>query len=154
VAVYFFDSSALVKRYIQEIGSVWVQTICQHTRPEDLYIARIAGAEVVSAIARRGRAGHPSSQELTTVLDRFQQDFSAGYEIIEISPAIIARAMDFARTRFLRGYDAVQLAVASGLHDLRQVLVLPILTVVSADNDLNTAATAAGLTVENPNNHP
>ena len=50
MAVYFFDSSALVKRYIQETGSAWVQALCQQTPPEDLYIARIAGAEVISAI--------------------------------------------------------------------------------------------------------
>ena len=95
--------------------------MCRRSQPEDLYIARIAGAEVVSAIARRGRAGHLSPQELTAALDRFQQDFATGYEVIEISPALIARAMDFARTRFLRGYDAVQLAVASGLHDFESL---------------------------------
>lgn len=87
-------------------------------------------------------------------MDRFQQDFATDYEIIEMSPAIITRAMAFARTRFLRGYDAVQLSVAAGLHDLRQALGLPILTLVSADNDLNDAAIAEGLTVENPNSHP
>lgn len=152
--MYVLDSSALVKRYIQETGSSWIQTLCQHTQPDDLYIARIAGAEVVSAIARRGRAGHLTPQELTAALDRFQQDFAAGYEIIEMSPAIIDQAMTLARTRFLRGYDAVQLAVAAGLHDLRQVLGLPVLTLVSADTDLNVAATAEGLTVDNPNAHP
>ncbi|MGE0820489.1 MAG: type II toxin-antitoxin system VapC family toxin [Candidatus Binatia bacterium] len=154
MAVYFLDNSALVKRYIHERGSAWLQTLCQRSRPEDLYIARIAGAEVVSAIARRGRAGHLSSQALTAALDRFQQDFASGYEIIEISPAIIDRAMSLARTHFLRGYDAVQLAIASGLHLLRQALGLPILTLVSADTDLNAAATAEGLGVENPNNYP
>ncbi len=154
MAVYFLDSSALVKRYIQETGSAWVQTLCQQTHPEDLYIARIAGAEVVSAIARRGRAGHLSPRELAAALDRFQQDFATGYEIIEMSPAIITRAMHFARTRFLRGYDAVQLSVASGLHDLRQVLGLAVLTLISADNDLNAAAISEGMTIENPNSHP
>ncbi len=154
MAVYFFDSSALVKRYIQETGSAWIQALCQQTQAEDIYIARIAGAEVVSAIARRGRAGHLSPRALTTALDRFQQDFATGYEIIEMSPAIITRAMTLARTRFLRGYDAVQLSVASGLHDLRQALGLPILTLVSADKDLNDAAIAEGMTVENPNAHP
>ena len=140
MAVYFLDSSALVKRYIRETGSAWVQTLCQQIPPEDLYIARIAGAEVVSAIARRGRAGHLTPKELTAALDRFQQDFTTGYEIIEISPALILQAMALARTRFLRGYDAVQLAVAVGLHALRQVLGLPVLTLVSADTDLNVAA--------------
>ena len=101
MAVYFFDSSALVKRYIQEPGSAWVLTLSQHTPPEDIYIARIAGAEVVSAIARRGRAGHLTPKVLTAALDRFQQDFASSYEIIEVSPAMIGQAMTLARTRFL-----------------------------------------------------
>ena len=67
---------------------------------------------------------------------------------------LITRAMGFARLRFLRGYDAVQLAVAAGLHDLRHVLGLPVLTLVSADNDLNAATSAEGMIVENPNAHP
>ena len=154
MAVYFFDSSALVKRYIQETGSASVQTLFQQAQPQDLYIARIAGAEVISAIARRGRAGDLSPQELANALGRFRQDFATAYEIIDISPAIVARAMDFAQNRFLRGYDAVQLAVAWGLHTFRQMMGLPVLTLVSADNDLNAAATAEGLVVENPNASP
>lgn len=155
MAVYFFDSSALVKRYIQETGSAWVQTLFQQAQSQDLYIARIAGgAEVISAIARRGRAGDLSPQELANALGRFRQDFATAYEIIDISPAIVARAMDFAQNRFLRGYDAVQLAVAWGLHTFRQMMGLPVLTLVSADNDLNAAATAEGLVVENPNASP
>jgi uncharacterized protein len=49
----------------------------------------------------------------------------------------------------LRGYDAVQLASA-----LEVRLQVPLLILVSADGDLNTAATAEGLPVENPNTHP
>ncbi len=154
MSVYFFDSSALVKRYVQETGSAWVQVLCQQTPPQNLYIARIAGAEVISAIARCGRRGDLSPHDLATALDRFRQDFATTYEIIDISSAIVTRAMDFAQHRFLRGYDAVQLAVAWGLHTFRQTLGLPVLTLVSADNDLNAAATAEGLTVDNPNAHP
>jgi uncharacterized protein len=153
VAVYFFDSSALVKRYVQETGSAWVQALCQQASPQDQYIARIAGVEVISAIARRGKAGDLSPSALATALNRFHEDFARSYEIVEISPAIVARAMEFARRRFLRGYDAVQLAVASGLHSVRQILGLPVLTLVSADANLNSAAVAEGLVVSNPNDH-
>ena len=76
MAVYFCDSSALVKRYIQETGSAWVQALCQQTSPQDLYIARIAGAEVIAAIARRGRAGDLSQQALAIALDHFRRDFA------------------------------------------------------------------------------
>lgn len=154
MSVYFFDSSALVKRYVQETGSAWVQALCQHTSPHDQYIARIAGVEVISAIARRGKGGDLSPSALATALSRFHQDFATAYEIIELSPAVVARAMDFAERRFLRGYDAMQLAVAWGLQSFRQILGLPALTVVSADTDLNAATIAEGLAVVNPNDHP
>ena len=45
MAVYFFDSSALVKRYVQETGTAWVVGVLDPTAGNDLYMARIAGAE-------------------------------------------------------------------------------------------------------------
>jgi hypothetical protein len=54
----------------------------------------------------------------------------------------------------LRGYDAVQLAAALAVHRPRAAALLPALTFVCADARLNAAATAEGLTVEDPNDHP
>ncbi|NOT59076.1 MAG: nucleic acid-binding protein, partial [Acidobacteria bacterium] len=54
----------------------------------------------------------------------------------------------------LRGYDAVQLAAALEENDELMSFGLPALTLVSADAELNKAAQAEGLNVENPNNHP
>ncbi len=53
----------------------------------------------------------------------------------------------------LRGYDAVQLASALEANRLRQNNSLSAITFISADNNLNSAATAEGLAVDNPNNH-
>ena len=53
----------------------------------------------------------------------------------------------------LRGYDAVQLASALEANRLRQNNGLSAITFVSADNNLNSAATAEGMAVDNPNNH-
>ena len=53
VAVYFFDSSALVKRYAQETGSEWVMATTEPQTGHILYIAWITAVEVVSAITRR-----------------------------------------------------------------------------------------------------
>ncbi|MGO9469479.1 MAG: hypothetical protein ACLQIB_44780 [Isosphaeraceae bacterium] len=49
----------------------------------------------------------------------------------------------------MRGYDAVQLAAALQVHSQ-----IPSLTLLSADADLNAAAVAEGLSVDDPNNHP
>jgi uncharacterized protein len=49
----------------------------------------------------------------------------------------------------LRGYDAVQLAAALEIH-----FQIPSLTLLSAGVDLNAAAAAEGLSVDDPNTHP
>jgi hypothetical protein len=61
--------------------------------------------------------------------------------------------MDMADKHALRGYDAVQLAAALAIHEKRIAEGLPVLTLVSAAAELNAAALAEGLAVEDPNNH-
>jgi len=41
VAVYFLDSSAVVKRYVQETGTGWIKTIADPAAGHFLYVARI-----------------------------------------------------------------------------------------------------------------
>lgn len=53
----------------------------------------------------------------------------------------------------LRGYDAVQLAAALETHAKRTARKLQPLTLLSAEGDLNAAAIAEGLTVDDPNDH-
>ena len=52
-AAYFVDSSALVKRYVQEIGTAWVRGLTRRSPSTVIYIARITAVEVTSAVARR-----------------------------------------------------------------------------------------------------
>jgi hypothetical protein len=59
-----------------------------------------------------------------------------------------------AETYGLRGYDAVQLAAALDVNTSYHAAGLPTITLISADAELNAAATSEGLTVENPNNYP
>ena len=57
MAFYFFDSSALVKYYVSEIGSGWVEAVIDAQPPNHIALAQIAGVEVVAALAQRVRAG-------------------------------------------------------------------------------------------------
>ncbi len=75
------------------------------------------------------------------------------YRIVEMTAALLSDAMRVAETRAVRGYDAVQLAAALRLNTECVALGLSS-TLVSADGDLNAAAVAEGLTVEDPNTHP
>jgi uncharacterized protein len=132
VAVYVVDSSALVKRYI----------------------AGITGVEVVSALTRQARGGALAPTDAAQALTQFRHDFAHQYQTVDLTPLLIARAMALAETHALRGYDAVQCAVAVELHRARQARGMLVLTLVSADIALNTAAAAEGLQVEDPNAHP
>jgi len=54
----------------------------------------------------------------------------------------------------LRAYDAVQLAAAVALNNQRVAAGTGAVTLVSADQELNAAAAAEGLSVDDPNVHP
>ncbi len=71
-----------------------------------------------------------------------------------MTPAIFADAMLKARKRRLRAYDAVQLAAALEIRQQHQEVGLGPVTLISADQPLNAAALAEGLTVDDPNSHP
>jgi hypothetical protein len=68
VPVFFCDSSAIVKRYVKEIGTPWVLSLVAPAAGNRIYVARITSVEVVSAVTRRQRGGnftlnHVSLQE-------------------------------------------------------------------------------------------
>jgi predicted nucleic acid-binding protein len=154
VTVYFFDSSAIVKRYVRETGTAWVINITDLTMDNRIYVARITGVEVVSAITRQGRGGGLSITDAASAIEQFRYDFVNEYRVIEISQALIDRAMSLAETHALRGYDAVQLAAALEVNTRRLAFEMPVLTLVSADVALNAVATVEGLPVQDPNAHP
>ena len=147
MAQYYLDSSALVKRYVAERGTSWISSMCDAAAGHTLYIVRISGAEIIAALFRRSRAGSLS------LLDA-QADLPYDYQIVEVTEALVNTAMTLAERHSLRGYDAVQLAAALELQTALTASGLPTLTLVSADAELNTAAAANGLMVEDPNLNP
>jgi predicted nucleic acid-binding protein len=157
VAVYFFDSSALIKRYINETGTAWVQSLTDAASGHEIYIARVTTVEVVAAVTRRARGGGLEVNLATAVIAQFRTDAAQDYRIIELTPAVAGRAMTVAEVYGLCGYDAVQLALALEVYG--RLLALGLLdsnftyTFVSADMDLNAAAAGEGMTAEDPNTH-
>ena len=149
----FFDTSAIVKRYVNEIGSAWVAGLVGPASGNAVHLARVTGVEAISAIARRQRTGLISRADAALMLADFRHDFFNEYHIDEISPAIIAQAMVLAEIHSLRGYDAVQLAVVMEVSAECLAQGLP-LTLISADAELNAAAVIEGITVDDPNSHP
>ncbi len=152
--IHYFDSSAMVKIYLDEIGSDWVETVCLQNSEGEIGISQIAGAEVAAAINRRYRAGDIDATTLESALNAFEVDFSHFFVRIPVSLPIIQRAMKLIRRHPLRGYDAVQLATALEWADRLTDFGLAKPIFVGADTVLNQAAVSEGLQIANPNDHP
>lgn len=152
--LYFFDSSATVKRYSTEVGSKWVFGVLRPSAGNTIFVAHITGAETVAALARKRRGKHLTADETAKAINRFQRHFARRYHKLIITDDVIVAAMTLADKHELRGYDAVQLAVALQIEAEGKSINASPLTFVSADNDLNAAAHAEGLAIENPNNYP
>lgn len=154
MADYFFDSSGLVKRYVAESGTAWVIDKFKPRQRSEIAVSQISAVEVVSAITRRRRGGSLETDKSEKAIRRFLRDYHSRFAVVRVNDAIINEAVRLAQIHNLRGYDAVQLATALELKKRLQKSGLPPFEFISADNDLNTAANAEGLTVENPNNYP
>jgi predicted nucleic acid-binding protein len=113
MSVLYFDSSALVKRYLTETGSGWVTTLTDPTVGNTIVSAEITRVEVAAAFAGRQRAPDGITLAERDMLFRLLvQHCLAEYTIVPMSTIIIDRAMHLTQNHRLRGYDAVQLAVA------------------------------------------
>lgn len=153
MAAYFFDSSALVKRYARETGTAWMVGLFRRAMQHRFYAARVTHVEVVSALARKERGGHLTPDALSRALARFEREFAHRFVIVEATPALLADAAELARNHPLRGYDALQLTAALEANTQRTASRLPPLVFVAADADLLDAASREGLATDNPNLH-
>ncbi len=150
---YFVDSSGLVKRYVQEDGTGWVRRLTRRSPFTVIYIARITAVEVTSAVARRREGRTITSKKASSILHRFRQHLAGRYTVIEITPALFNEAMRLANVHALRAYDAVQLSAALEINQKEQDAGFASVTLISADQALDAAAIAEGLTVDDPNLH-
>jgi predicted nucleic acid-binding protein len=153
-SLYFIDSSALVKRYVQELGTAWVRGITRRSPSSVIYIAHTTAVEVTCAVARRRKGNTLTARRASSILHRFRLHLAGRYTIIEVPPALLDDAMRLGSTHALRAYDAVQLAVALEVSRSHQAGGTGDVILVSADQALNDAATAEGLPVDNPRLHP
>jgi predicted nucleic acid-binding protein len=153
MGAYFLDTSALVKRYAAEVGTVWVTSLIAPSAGNLILVARITGVETVAAITRKRKGNLLSPTAAAMALTAFRKELSGLFLIVEVTAALLTAATDVAEKHALRGYDAVQLAATLEASAERRRLNLTPLTLVAADKELLAAAAAEGLTVDDPNNH-
>lgn len=164
---YFFDSSAILKRYVQEQGSTWVRTVCGTRARSYLYLSELAQTEVVAALRREGRTlvvqqgFHRSAIDATVNI--FERDVLRSvnrpgsiYDFIPLTTRTVTLARQLCNsfwlppTPSLRSLDAIQLASAL---IARTIAPDPVIF-VTADARLEIIAQSLGFTTDNPLHHP
>jgi predicted nucleic acid-binding protein len=141
--VTYLDTSALVKRFVWEIGSSEVQSLL--ARGEPAASATIAYAEFYSGLTRRYREGVLSQLQYRLACRRFERDWTALVKV-ELGADILISARGLIQRHGMRAVDAIHLASALGL----QAAANEPVTFVAADQRLLTAAAGERLATVDP----
>lgn len=141
--ILYFDASAWVKAYNQEVGTHKVGDLLKSEK--ELFSSRVSYAEVLFALRRIREQGDFSEQEFFRQLDRFQVDWKTFYVVDFLDP--VSRILkDRVLKHSLRALDAIHLASALWVKDFFDLNP----TFVCADHKLLEAATQEQLTILNP----
>ncbi|MFZ2060416.1 MAG: type II toxin-antitoxin system VapC family toxin [Candidatus Binatus sp.] len=135
--IVYLDTSALVKLYVQEVGSREMKRLV--AQADLVATSLIAYVEVRSAFARK----HRSADIDDAALKRHKHEFEQGWNRLDRLPVdvtTIRRAGDLAEEYRLKAYDALHLATV----DLMQVTLRSSVSFACFDDALNRAAAKMG----------
>lgn len=110
MAVYYLDTSALVKLYIRESGTERMLRLAADPEASRLAILSLARAELYSAVRRRERAGDLDAVLVTQLLDRFESHLKTRFLRQSVSDQVLDLACALIDRHSLRAYDALQVA--------------------------------------------
>ncbi|HEY5543511.1 MAG TPA: type II toxin-antitoxin system VapC family toxin [Candidatus Binatia bacterium] len=136
----YFDTSALVKRYVRERGSAQVGSLL---RRHDCLSSAITPVEVLSALGGKKRSGDLSEQEFSTLMSRIQSE-RIRWELVEITGQVLSWAEEVIHGPLpLRTLDALHVA-SSMVFQAVSSIEIPFVT---GDVRQRDAATHLGLDV-------
>ena len=137
----YLDSSALVKRYIDEAHSEAVAQLLDETVA--IATSAISRVEVGAALARAARGNRLDAHGARRAQELFAEDWP-DFGKVPVTDSLLTRAETLAWKHGLRAYDAVQLAAAlvctETLTDLDESVLF-----ACFDDELTAAANGEGL---------
>ena len=108
MSLAYFDTSALVKNYVQEAGSVQVRELLA---AYEFLSSAIAPIELHSAVQRRYRLGEITRTNYNTIVSRVKIDRSF-WQLVESVPQVLTKAEEVVINHNVRTLDAIHLASA------------------------------------------
>lgn len=142
MAVFYLETSALLKRYKNEVGTQVVDSLFADRPPGDTFLtSRLTLVEIPAGVARAFAGG---LETRNGILVSFAADLRM-IEVSEVSLNILQGAATAATQFRLRALDSIHLAVARDAFTREPSIIL-----VTADKELVAAGRAAGLAVLDP----
>jgi hypothetical protein len=138
--VRFFDASAVVAAYLDEADRARARRLLGR---RDVVVSRLTEVEAASAFSRLVRETVLTTARRDAAMAVFLDDL-AGWEIVEVTPEVTARARTLLVLHLLRAGDAIQLASALLVQERA---AQPLEEFVAFDRRLLDAARAEHLTV-------
>jgi predicted nucleic acid-binding protein len=143
MAVFYLDTSALVKRYRTEHGTEIVEDLLSNPRPQDrFFISFLAIIELTSGVLRLAKGRQLREDTAQEILARFRDDVRDLLRVWPLDEDIAVAAVTVAEDHRLRSADAIHLATAQAIAALVSGAHI---VMVSSDRELLDAAEAAGL---------
>jgi len=147
MALYYLETSALVKLYVYEIGTARLLQLTASDAGHRFAILSLAQVEFRAALRRRQRAGEIPAAAADETIETFRRHTEGRFLVQPFTDSVLDVALALVDGYGLKGYDAVQLAgylvlrVASGAEEP---------TFVCADKTLLAAASNEGCSVLDP----
>jgi predicted nucleic acid-binding protein len=103
----YFDTSALIKRYVRERGSTRVVSLLHR---HDTLSSAITPVEIMSALSRKKREREISENDFAATVSRVQSERKR-WELIEAGETVLTRAEEIVQGAVsLRTLDAIHVA--------------------------------------------
>ena len=149
---FYFDASALAKRYVEEVGSDRIDFLFTNVPLARLQCLTIGAVEVFWICVRKrndGRISDDQFAESTTYLKSEIIGIQSNFRKLSVPDSLVWSAMDLIETHSLNSVDAMVLRsalnISSELRSTGDTLVL-----VASDQRLLRAARTEGLQIFNP----
>jgi len=151
VRLFYFDASALAKRYVKEKGSEIVLRLFSVVDIGPMRALMIGVAEVVSIFVRKKNGGIISPDLFRASLLLFKQEIleNLHFKKIDADSILISRAIPLVEKHSINATDAVVLRSAMDISAFEKDRGSQ-LFLVTADKRLETAAKTEGLPTINP----
>ncbi len=102
----YFDTSALVKNYIQESGSAQARSLFRSHR---FLSSSITPVELMSALMRRKARRELAAEELPRILARARDDRSY-WKLLDIGLSVLSESEELVQRTEMRTLDAIHVA--------------------------------------------